>query len=108
MVFQSAMNALNLTQRPPRSPRVRLGGYAPARYERMNQWMVADTRVAIRQGPSDYSPRVATLRGGERFQAVGRVHHGEWIVVADRGAVIGYVPGDRVSPLGRAQYAWGY
>lgn len=84
------------------------GGYAPARYERMNQWMVADTRVAIRQGPSDYSPRVATLRGGERFQAVGRVHHGEWIVVADRGAVIGYVPGDRVSPLGRAQYAWGY
>ena len=24
----SAMNAINLTQRPPRSPRVRLGGYA--------------------------------------------------------------------------------
>lgn len=84
------------------------GYVAPARYERMNQWMVADTRVAVRQAPTDRSPRVGVLRGGQRFQAVGAVRRGEWIVVADHGAVIGYVPGDQVSPLGRGQYAWGY
>ena len=84
------------------------GDVAPARYERMNQWMVADTRVAVRQAPSDRSPRIGALRSGQRFQAVGQVRRGEWIVVADHGAVIGYVPGDQVSPLGRSQYAWAY
>ena len=86
----------------------RNGYVAPARYERMNQWMVADTRVALRQAPTSQSPRIGSLRGGERFQAIGRVRGSDWIMVADRGQFVGYVRGDAVSPIGRSNYAYGY
>jgi hypothetical protein len=79
-------------------------GVAPARYQPMNRWMVADQRTAIRQAPSQGADRLGTLHDGERFQAVGMVEGGRWILVADSGRLVGYVRGDAVEmvPTGYA------
>lgn len=81
-------------------------GIAPARYERTNQWVVAEHRTTLRQAPSQDSGRVGTIRGGERLQAVGIVRGGQWILIADHGQYIGYVRGGDVQPLGQGRYAY--
>lgn len=82
------------------------GGVYPASYSRMNQWMTAEERVAVRAAPDRQSERLATLREGQTFQAVGRVRGSNWIVVADHGRIVGYVPGDVVEPASYDQYAY--
>jgi hypothetical protein len=81
------------------------GGVYPASYRPMNQWMTAEETVAVRSAPDGRSDRLATLREGQTFQAVGRVRGTDWIVVADEGRIVGYVPGDAVEPTSYGQYA---
>ena len=45
----------------------------------------------IRSGPSASSVKVGGLASGERFQAVGSVSDGEWIVVGHNNVSVGYV-----------------
>lgn len=71
-------------------------GVAYSDYQPINRWMVADERTSLRQSPNRGAERLGSLEEGERFQAVGLVDGGRWILVADDGRLVGYVRGSDV------------
>ncbi|MEQ8961053.1 MAG: SH3 domain-containing protein, partial [Coleofasciculus sp. C2-GNP5-27] len=50
----------------------------------------------LRAGPGTGNPVVGSLKTGERFQAIGSVRNGEWVVVGEKNRVAGYVYGQLV------------
>lgn len=58
----------------------------------------ADTSVNLRAAPSTSAGVVGGLRSGERFQAIGSVSDGTWILVGQKNRSVGYVHAKLVSP----------
>lgn len=71
----------------------------PVRYERHATPYVSLSTQALRAAPTLASRRVGRLGAGERFQALARVGHGDWILVGQRGVALGYVFAGNVRPL---------
>ena len=79
-------------------------GVEPASYQRLGQTLVATSTVNLRAAPNSGSPRMGSLRRGERFEAMAKVRGGEWILVGRDGVGVGYVHGAYARSEG-ARYA---
>lgn len=71
----------------------------PVRYGHHGAPFVSLSTQSLRAAPTVASRRVGRLIAGERFQALARVGHGDWILVGQRGVALGYVFAGNVRPL---------
>jgi len=77
-----------------------------ASYDAMGgQEYYAPGNVNLRSGPSTRTAVVGRLSSGERFDALGSVDGGSWILVGRNGYAAGYVAASVVRPSGQAPAA---
>jgi len=69
-------------------------------YEAAGGVYVASNVVNLRAGPSTRSAVVGKLAAGERFDALGLIPAGGWVLVGRSGDAVGYVAEALVRPAG--------
>jgi len=94
MQHNDEQRAAAAAPRPDRGDDYELArGIAPARFDALDETLVATRTTPLRAAPDGRSARVGKLHRGERFEAMAQVHGGDWLLVGRDGVGVGYVPG---------------